>query len=310
MKIGLIDTERFEVSMSYFPNIALGKIARWHKSQGDDVEFAMPGEHYDVLYNAKIFNFSPDVNLLWYSYDRIVKGGTGHDLHSKLPDHIDKLQPDYSIYTQDDGITAYGFLTRGCINKCPWCVVPEKEGGMKPYMDIDEIMVEGRTRAVLMDNNILASGEYGKQQMEKIASKGYRIDFNQAMDARLVTDEWADLIASCKWIDGRVRFACDTKAQISHCEKAIEMLRKRGFKGEVLLYALLGADNDIKECLSRLNHFREWKKVIMFAMPFRTLDRVNIVPQWQKDLAHWCNRRELYASTNFEDFEVRKGFKC
>ena len=71
------------------------------------------------------------------------------------------MQPDYSIFPFIDGRTAYGFLTRGCPNKCHWCCVPEKEGGVKPYMDIDEVTQGGRRNKVIrMDNNILAC-DYG-----------------------------------------------------------------------------------------------------------------------------------------------------
>lgn len=51
-------------------------------------------------------------------------------------------------------------------NRCKWCVVPKKEGKISPYMDIEEITA-GRKKAILMDNNILASN-YGLQQIEKI----------------------------------------------------------------------------------------------------------------------------------------------
>ena len=46
------------------------------------------------------------------------------------------------MYPSIDKKTAYGFLTRGCPNKCKWCVVPKKEGQITPYMDIEEIAVE------------------------------------------------------------------------------------------------------------------------------------------------------------------------
>ena len=48
-----------------------------------------------------------------------------------------------------------------------WCVVPQKEGRITPYMDIAEIAVDGRNRITLMDNNVLASN-YGLEQIEKI----------------------------------------------------------------------------------------------------------------------------------------------
>ena len=136
-------------------------------------------KHYDIIYMSKVFNFSPDDTYI-YDADEIVKGGTGYDPASQLPEEIDRLQPDYSIYPNVPKDTAYGFLTRGCPNKCKWCVVPKKEGAIRPYMDVDEIAIEGRRKLVLMDNNILAAGDYCIEQLKKIIERGYRVDFNQA----------------------------------------------------------------------------------------------------------------------------------
>lgn len=48
-----------------------------------------------------------------------------------------------------------------------------------------------------MDNNILASN-YGLQQIEKIIKLGVKVDFNQGLDARLITDEIARLTCKSK----------------------------------------------------------------------------------------------------------------
>lgn len=153
MKIGLIAVD------SNYPNLALMKLSAYHKKQGDRVEWYSPWERYDRVYMAKAFNFTEDYDEVVNS-DDVVRGGTGYDIRSVLPDDVDMLQPDYSIYPQIDNKTAYGFLTRGCPNKCPWCVVPAKEGEVRPYMDVEQIASGGRTHLILMDNNILASS-YG-----------------------------------------------------------------------------------------------------------------------------------------------------
>ena len=70
-----------------------------------------------------------------------------------------------------------------------------------PYMDVDEIAIEGRKKLVLMDNNILSAGDYAKEQLEKIIASGYKVDFNQALDAWLVTDDFTKLLAKVKWLD-------------------------------------------------------------------------------------------------------------
>lgn len=204
MNIGILAVD------SNFPNLALMKISAYHKARGDQVEWYNPLCKYDKVYAAKVFTFTPDYNY-YINANQIEKGGTGYDIEKVLPIEVDRLQPDYSIYNIDSNLS-YGFLTRGCPNRCKWWVVPKKEGKISPYMDIEEITA-GRKKAILMDNNILASN-YGLQQIEKIIKLGIKVDFNQGLDARLITDEIARLLAKVKWIK-RIRFGCDTPGQIA-----------------------------------------------------------------------------------------------
>lgn len=321
MQIGLVDIDGHAKKKKWggtvYPNLALCKIARWHRQQGDTVEWAFPLKHYDVVYISKVFNFTPD-DLTAYDADRIVRGGTGYDIKSQLPDEIDRLQPDYSIYPHIPSDTAYGFLTRGCPNRCPWCVVPRKEGRIRPYMDCDEIAIEGRTKLVLMDNNILAAGDYAVSQLEKIIERGYRVDFNQALDARMVDDRFARLLAQCKWIDRRIRFGCDTPAQVKHCERAISMINGYGYRGEYFLYTML--NDDFRECYERIHYWwvrnqeqraKHAPNIYPYAQPYRDPDNPRRpVPEWQKDVARWVNKHQVFQMTDFADFEPRKGFKC
>lgn len=323
MKIGLVDVDghakKKKWGATIYPNLALCKIARYHRSQGDEVEWAIPFYHYDIIYMSKVFNFTPD-DLTVYNADIIIKGGTGYDISSQLPDEIDRLQPDYSIYPNLPKNTAYGFLTRGCPNKCPWCVVPRKEGIIRPYMDVDEIAIEGRKHLVLMDNNILAAGDYAKEQLQKIIDRKYHVDFNQACDARLVTDDFARLMAKVKWIDRRIRFGCDTHGQIKECERAIELINGYGYKGEYFLYTMIGGKSDFKESYERTHYWwernhqcREAHKpnIYPYAQPYRDPDNPNhVIPQWQKDMAQWVNKHQIFQMTDFLNFEPRKGFKC
>lgn len=301
--IGLVDVDG---KGSGFPNLALMKIAAYHKALGDTVEWANPlfGK-YDRVYKSKVFTFSED-DADYYDCE-VVKGGTGYDIHSKLPAEIDAMQPDYSIYNIDPKV-AYGFLTRGCPNKCKWCVVPIKEGNVQPYRDVDEIAVDGRTNLILMDNNILAS-DYGLSQIEKIIERGYRVDFNQALDARLITPQIAKLLAKVKWIDV-IRLGCDTPKQVEECEKAMRLIDvARGRPKHYLLYTML--DGDINECYERLSHWRVNKRVRLVAQPFRDFNNPRqVIPQWQMDMARWAMRREIYARCDFKDFSPRKGFVC
>ena len=302
MKIGLIDVDRTK-----FPNLALMKISAYYKAYGEEVEWANPiFSNYDKVYMSKIFNFTPDIRDF---YDcEVIKGGTGYNLTTILPTEIDNSSPDYSIYPQIDKKTAYGFLTRGCPNKCKWCVVPIKEGNVKPYKDVEEIAIDGRSNLILMDNNILAS-DYGLSQIEKIIKKSYRVDFNQALDARLVTDDIAKMLAKVKWLTP-IRFGCDSPNQIIECEKAMSLIDYYCSKPkQYLLYTMIGSD--INEAYSRLSHFKTNKHVRIVAQPYRDFNNpYQVIPQWQTDMARWAMRREIYATCDFKDFYPRKGFKC
>lgn len=305
MRIGLLDIDGFR---SNFPNYAIMKISAFHKAQGDKVDFAIPllAHEYDIVYKSKIFNYTPDD---CYPYQcKIIKGGTGYSLTDVLPNEIDSLNPDYSLYPYIDNKTAYGFLTRGCVNKCKWCVVPIKEGSIKPYRDIEQIAIQGRNKIILMDNNILAS-DYGLMQIEKIINKGYRVDFNQAMDARLITEDIAQMLAQVKWLTA-IRLGCDTPQQITECERAMSLINKY-YKTpkQYLLYSML--HGSIEECYNRTSYFRNDKRVRIVAQPFRDYNNPKqIIPQWQNDMARWAMRREIYTSCDFKDYIPRKNFKC
>lgn len=297
MNIGLTDIDGHN-----FPNLALMKLSAWHKAHGDSVEWADPMfGRYDILYQSKVFGFTPD-DLNIYRADEIIKGGTGYgDLSMVLSEEVEHMCPDYGLY----GITdkAYGFLTRGCIRKCRWCVVPQKEGGIKAHADIEEFLA-GRRMAVLMDNNVLAH-EWGISQIEKIIRLGIRVDFNQGLDARLITPGIARLLAQVKWIK-RIRLACDKSADIPVIELTYWLLKNAGYNGEISCYTLI---DDFQESFYRINYLRRYKWFVPHAQPYR--DSIGTaIQQRHADLAHWANRGKLFRSCEFKDFRPRKNFSC
>lgn len=83
MKIGLVDVDGHN-----FPNLALMKIAAYHKKRGDIVEWVNFFERYDKVYISKVFTFTPDVVTVIQS-DNIERGGTGYDISKQLPAEID-----------------------------------------------------------------------------------------------------------------------------------------------------------------------------------------------------------------------------
>lgn len=302
MKIGLIDVD----GKGKYPNLALMKISRYHKNIGNFVEWYTPFGEYDIVYMSKVFTFTPDYEYVINNAKKIERGGTGYDIHKNLPKEIDLLQPDYSIYPFIDNKTSYGFLTRGCPNRCKWCIVPSKEGDVIPYMDIEDITADGRNHVVLMDNNILAS-DYGLKQIEKMGQMNIRVDFNQGLDARLVTDDIAKMLAKINWLK-YIRFGCDTPRQVEECKNAIKMIDGYGYTGQYFLYTII---MDLQESYERISSWRDRQyRASPFSQPYRDPYNTNVIPQWKKDMARWSNRKELYRSFDFKDYSPRKGFYC
>jgi len=300
--IGLIDVDGHN-----FPNLALMKLSAFHKINGDSVEWYTPFSEYDIVYKAKVFTFTQDYDNHIINSKEVISGGTGYKMYDEL--FCDKVQPDYSIYNRSgwyDDSVAYGFLTRGCPNKCEWCIVPKKEGGVREYMDIEEI-AQGKKRVVLMDNNILAS-DYGLGQIEKIIKLGIRVDFNQGLDARMIAnnEEIAKMLGRVKWIR-HLRMACDSSGMKKPLKKATELLRKHNCKpSEYFVYVLL---RELGDSYDRINFCKDLG-LKAFAQPFRDFTPTQIIPQWQKDMAHYTNKKSIYYSCDFKDFSPRKGFVC
>jgi hypothetical protein len=287
MRIGLIDIDGHN-----FPNLALMKLSAWHKSQGDMVSFVNYFEEYDLVYQSKVFSFTPD-NYSVVLCNNITKGGTGYSV-DPLPDHIEHTCPDYSLYP--GLISAYGFLTRGCPNKCAWCIVPKKEGQIRANADIDEFL-DGRKSVVLMDNNVLAS-DHGIRQIEKIIRLQIKVDFNQGLDARLIDAPMAKLLSQVRWLSP-LRMSCDTDAMLKEVQRATAILRIHGCTPQRYFVYLLVTD--VSTALKRATKLRELN-LDVFAQPYIDYSGEYKVTKEQRRFARWVNRKAIFKTVEYENY--------
>lgn len=291
MNIGLLD-----IDGHHFPNLVLMKLSSYHKKMGNNVGFYSTFEQYDIVYKSKVFTYSQDYPYFINNTIKIKSGGTGYKMYDvSLPDKIEHIMPDYSLYKTDK---AYGFLTRGCPNKCSWCVVPRKEGNIRANADITEFW-SGQKEAVLMDNNVLTH-EHGLKQIEKIINLGIKIDFNQGLDARIIARDKgiAHLLSRVKW-SSYLRMACDTKGQIPYIERALANLNSFGFKNyRVFVYVLV---RDIDDALERINFLKQ-KGCNPFAQPYIDFENKTKVTKEQKRLARWTNHKAIFKTVDFADY--------
>lgn len=281
MRIGLHDSDN-----TGFPNLALMKLSAWHKSQGDEVEWWNALLTYDRVYSSKVFTFTPENP---YLPENAVRGGTGYGVMDELSPEIDATFPDYSIYPKCDH--AIGFLTRGCIRSCPWCIVPKKEGKIRPYMSWRDMKRPDSRDIVFMDNNVLAC-QHGLEQIEDMGGENVRVDFNQGLDARLITDDVARMLARLKWIRF-IRMSADTDAMLDKVLTAIDRLGKHGVKPyRVFVYVLV---QDFESAERRALALRKIGAE-PFAQPYRDFTTNAEPPQEWRDLARWVNHKAIFKT--------------
>jgi len=212
-KILLIDID------STIPNLALKKIEKYHIDRGDTVEWNNElGQLYaDKVYVSCIFPENKHKCLAWEGKAEI--GGTGYDLYKKLPKEIEDIKPRIN----------WGFTTRGCIRRCYFCFVPEKEGNIHAIGDIYDIWDGKNKELMIMDNNILAMPNHFMKIAEQIRREKLRVDFNQGLDHRLVTPEIAKELLSIKHIK-EIRFAFDDIKDVNTVLSCLDILRSAGLK--------------------------------------------------------------------------------
>ena len=122
MNIGLVDVDGHN-----FPNFALMRLSAYNKAKGCQVEWAEPARRYDKVLASKVFTFTPDYDYRLLDAKEVIKGGTGYDIPGRLPETVENSRMmDYSIYPEYP--FSLQFFPRGCIRKCPFCLVREKEG--------------------------------------------------------------------------------------------------------------------------------------------------------------------------------------
>ena len=301
MNIGLVDVD----GHNGFPNLALMKLSAFHKAKGDSVTWASMFGHYDIVYKSKVFTFSEDEDFS-YDADEVQKGGTGYkDYSIVLPDEIEHTCPDYSLYGID---YAVGFTTRGCIRHCPFCLVHDKEGMIHAHADIREFL-DGRRKAVLLDNNIVAS-KHGIRQLEWCRDNGIAVDCNQGMDARILckSDNLCNLVADIPPFGTRgIRIACDQGDEIEPYHTVIQKILERNPKKRIIVYCIL--TDDYEDSLRRV---LEWRKyghaVAVYAPPYRNFDDPHQrIPRWQWDLSRWASNHIIYYCCSWEDYQGSRG---
>lgn len=300
MRIGLIDVDGHN-----YPNLALMKLSAWHKSRGDTVEWWWGFSEYDRVYMSKVFDetYTPDIPEPLNAKE-IVKGGTGYGLDNKLPDEIEHIYPDYSLYPELTKDTAYGFLTRGCPRGCHFCIVAGKEGRKSVKVaDLSEWW-NGQKNIVLMDANILACSQHMELLQQLIDSKAW-VDINQGMDCRLLTKQNIEAINRLKLRE--IHFAWDymreSKAVLRGLELYASLATRKPHGRYATVYCLTNYDTTMEENLYRIYTLRD-----MGYDPYVMIYDKPHAPREVRLLQRWCNNRLIFrAEPDFNKYDPKRG---
>lgn len=281
-----------------YQNYALDKVRLFYQRKGATVEdyLALAYNSYDEIWCSSIFDWTNHDNLP----PNIIKGGTGFDLTTNLPDEIENIEPHLN----------YGFTTRGCIRKCPFCVVPQKEGKVRVVGDLMSLW-DGKSKdVVLYDNNILALPQQFEIVCKQALEHKIKLDFNQGIDFRLLTPELSELLKRISHVE--YHLALDDIKSISKAQKAIDMLKKAGINRSNW-YVLVGYNSTPQEDLIRLNFLRNNGQgayvqrykgntdALFYTAIARWANQHHIFQgmTWQQFLEHKDNRRYLKLKTEY-----------
>ena len=309
MKRGLIDVDGHN-----FPNLALMRISAWHKAQGDEVEWWWTDLiHYDIVYMSKVFSdvYSPNIPEP-LNADKVIKGGTGYAIslingkevfdkskHATLPEEVEKMFPDYSIYPQFN--FAVSMTSRGCPRGCAFCHVAAKEGRCAVKVADVKDFWNGQKEIKVLDPNITACKEK-RDLLQQYKATGAYIDFTQGIDIRLVNEE--DIFDLNEMKIENLHFAWDNpKEDLEGKFRNYAKLAKHkphGFYGTV--YVLTNYNSTMEENLHRIYCLRD----LGFA-PYVMVYNKPAALQEIRNLQRWCNNRIVFNNCKqFENYDSGK----
>lgn len=300
MKVGLIDVDGHN-----FPNLALMKLSAWHKARGDTVEWWWGWGQYDRVYMSKVFDetYSKDVDEPLNAKE-IIKGGTGYGMDIVLPDEVEHIYPDYSLYPELTKDIAYGFLTRGCPRGCHFCIVAEKEGRRSVKVaDLSEWW-NGQKNIVLMDPNLLACPEHN-DLIRQLANSKAKVDINQGLDARLLNEENIASLSHLRLKD--VHFAWDYMKESEGVLRGLNLWKKldgRKFHGSHgTVYTLVNYDTTMEQNLYRIYTLRD-----IGYDPYVMIFNKPNAPKEIRLLQRWCNNRKIFRTQpDFYKYDPKLG---
>ena len=250
-----------------FQPLGLLKLASYHRSRGNQVKLVR-GIKEDLKFNPDRIEITSLFTYAWKPVHEVIdfyhnkftsaKMRVGGIYASLMPHRLKSFFPfvdtHFGLFAKaDDYLPAYDllnevekwekwdstilFTSRGCIRNCPYCVVPKLEGKIRIVVeDLERHIYPDHKRIILWDNNFFASPNW-KKLLKDLQNTGLPVDFNQGIDARLIDDEKARMIADLR--TSLIRTAFDNLYEKKAIVNAVKFFSQSGIRRrKIFIYAL------------------------------------------------------------------------
>ena len=298
-KILLVDIMAGKPSLYRTVPLALLKLSTFYKNNGDDVKCCTPGTipasfEPDIICFSCIFIFKIGLELGYikgfikkFPKAKIRVGGISPTLKADIfrkhlgdnieickgiDDEIENLTPDWSLVPM---AASYGFTSRGCNRKCPWCVVPIVEGKVK-LVDGWERQIGPQKLFKAYDNNILAtSPEWMESVMAEIKKQKKKIDFNQGMDCRLFAkhEGFHRIFKEYEHSFEIIRFGYDSNNLKTHVMDTVRIMKQElKIHKQFTWYMLYGNGETVEDFWEKLETIFQYRGHSIKPMRFKDLE--------------------------------------
>ncbi len=169
------------------------------------------------------------------------------------------------------------FTSRGCVRQCAFCAVPRIEGDLR---ELDT----WASKPIVCDNNLLACSERHFDRVIDSLKGISGVDFNQGLDARLLTAHHIERIRELSLY--AVRFSWDNISDEAALMDAIRQFPKRLTR----VYVLIGFDDTPDDALYRLE----------------ALKALGIRPNVQRYQPLTALRKNEYVAPGWTEGELRR----
>jgi len=302
-------------------NLATHKMLIKYRREQNEVFFSRAADFWalraDKAFISIIFTYDlpgacQDINLLKSAGVEVEVGGPAA---TAMPQYIEEktgITPHIGLddrYEWTPGKFKMTFTSRGCRNKCPWCIVPLIEPERREY---NNFLVPVGDNPSIGDNNLLATSWEHQQIVVNKLRNVHNLDINSGLEAALFTEEHYQLYSQLHL--ERWRFAFDSMGAERGFERAIKILKNHEIRySNISVFVLIGfPGTTFEEAVYRLEKARTLgcSPYPQRFMPLHSVQARNYVaPGWDAEKlkalrAYWTSAF-IWRSCTFEEFKVK-----